>query len=317
MSTLLIDHPTLGQVTVTERRGSGKLSARWKNGRLHVNLPAGLTRRQIEQAIDRHRDDFERIRPRPRYTPGTHIQIHPAPTTSPAPATAPAATAALSASAASTPAATATSAPLAAPAATPLGALSAVPASTTTPLPKDPKDFKGPKDPTPTHPQEAPSFEITLETTPDADFSILVSTSGATHHFTILIPTGPDLTSPIVQTLIDRQIKTIGRHIAPTILLPRARQLAGTLGLRVDRWEIAHGRNVLGTCYPRERRIRLSYLNVFLTPELRDYIILHELTHLTEPGHTPAFHTLCNHYCRGREAELIRLLHTYPWPVER
>ena len=271
MSTLLIDHPTLGQVTVTERRGSGKLSARWKNGRLHVNLPAGLTRRQIEQAIDRHRDDFERIRPRPRYTPGTHIQIHPAPSAIPAP----------------------------------------------TPLPKDPKDFKDPKDPTPTHPQEAPSFEITLETTPDADFSILVSTSGATHHFTILIPTGPDLTSPIVQTLIDRQIKTIGRHIAPELLLPRARQLAGALGLRVDRWEIAHGRNVLGTCYPREHRIRLSYLNVFLTPELRDYIILHELTHLTEPGHTPAFHTLCNHYCRGREAELIRLLHTYPWPVER
>ena len=303
MSTLLIDHPTLGQVTVTERRGSGKLSARWKNGRLHVNLPAGLTRRQIEQAIDRHRDDFERIRPRPRYTPG--IQIHPAPTTPPAPATAPAATA--------------TPAPLAAPGSTPLPAPSAVPASTatTTPLPKDPKDFKDPKDPTPTHPQEAPSFEITIETAPDADFSILVSTSGTTHRFTILIPTGLDLTNPTVQTLIDRQVKTIGRHIAPELLLPRARQLAATLGLRVDRWEIAHGRNVLGTCYPRERRIRLSYLNVFLTPELRDYIILHELTHLTEPGHTPAFHTLCNRYCRGREAELISLLHTYPWPVER
>ncbi len=290
MSTLLIDHPTLGQVTVTERRGSGKLSARWKNGRLHVNLPAGLTRRQIEQAIDRHRADFERIRPRPRYTPGTHIQIHPAPTT---PLSTPTTTAA------------------------PSGAPSAVPApfAAPSPLPNDLKVTKVLKDPKVFKP--TPLFEITLETTLDADFSILVSTSGATHRFTILIPTGSDLTSPIVQTLIDRQVKTIGRHIAPELLLPRARQLAGALGLRVDRWEIAHGRNVLGTCYPRERRIRLSYLNVFLTPELRDYIILHELTHLTEPGHTPAFHTLCNHYCRGREAELIRLLHTYPWPVER
>lgn len=299
MSTLLIDHPILGQVTVTERRGSGKLSARWKNGRLHVNLPAGLTRRQIEQAIDRHRDDFERIRPRPRYTPGTHIQIHPTPTTSPAP--------------------THTAAPSGVPASTPITTPSTIPATppAPTPLPKDPKDLKDPKDPTPTHPQEAPSFEITIETAPDADFSILVNTSGTTHRFTILIPTGLDLTAPTVQTLIDRQVKTIGRHIAPELLLPRARQLAATLGLRVDRWEIAHGRNVLGTCYPRERRIRLSYLNVFLSPELRDYIILHELAHLTEPGHTPAFHTLCNRYCRGREAELIRLLHTYPWPVER
>ncbi|MDE6813007.1 MAG: M48 family metallopeptidase, partial [Duncaniella sp.] len=73
----------------------------------------------------------------------------------------------------------------------------------------------------------------------------------------------------------------------------------------------------LGTCYPRLRRIRLSYLNVFLTPELRDYIICHELAHLTEPGHTPAFHALCDRYCLGRERELIRRLHTYPWPIER
>ena len=312
MSTLLIDHPIFGQVTVTERRGSGKLSARWKNGRLHVNLPAGLTRRQIEQAIDQHRADFERIRPRPRYTPGTHIQIHPTPTT---PLSAPATTAASSGVPAPTPAPTGT--PASTPSAIP------APAATPTPLTKAPKDLKDPKDPkdpkdlTPTHPQEAPSFEIFIETAPDADFSILVSTSGATHRFTILIPTGLDLTSPTVQTLIDRQVKTIGRHIAPELLLPRARQLATALSLRVDRWEIAHGRTVLGTCYPRERRIRLSYLNVFLTPELRDYIILHELAHLTEPGHTPAFHTLCNRYCLGREAELIRLLHTYPWPVER
>ena len=75
--------------------------------------------------------------------------------------------------------------------------------------------------------------------------------------------------------------------------------------------------NVLGTCYPRQRRIRLSFLNVFLTPELRDYIIHHELAHLSCPGHTPEFHSLCDRYCGGRERILIRLLHSYPWPVER
>ncbi|WP_168185202.1 M48 metallopeptidase family protein [Duncaniella dubosii] len=87
--------------------------------------------------------------------------------------------------------------------------------------------------------------------------------------------------------------------------------------LRVDSWEIAHGRTVLGTCYPRQRRIRLSYLNVFLPPELRDYIIRHELAHLTEPGHTAAFHTLCDRYCSGRESQLTHSLRNYHWPVDR
>ena len=135
--------------------------------------------------------------------------------------------------------------------------------------------------------------------------------------FTIHIPPNTDCNLPEVRQRLDAAVKTVGRRLAPSLLLPRARELAASLGLRVDRWEIAHGRNVLGTCYPCLRRIRLSYLNVFLSPELRDYIILHELAHLTEPGHTPAFHALCDRYCGGRERELIKLLRSYQWPIER
>ena len=40
MSSLTLNHPTLGAMTVTERRGSGKISARWVNGQLRVNVPA-------------------------------------------------------------------------------------------------------------------------------------------------------------------------------------------------------------------------------------------------------------------------------------
>lgn len=251
MSTHIIDHPTLGSVTVTERRGSGKLSARWKNGRLHVNIPAGVTRRQIEAALDRHSADFERIRPRPRYLPGTVIKI------------------------------------------------------------------SGLHPDCPRESQIPDSFEISIASAPVADIDIIVKTTDSTHLVTIRLPLGLDTESPAIQSRIDRGIKTVAKHLAPFLLLPRARQLAGQLGLRVDKWEIAHGRNVLGTCYPRERRIRLSCLNVFLTPELRDYIILHELAHLTEAGHTPAFHSLLDRYCRGREATLVSQLHSYPWPVER
>lgn len=245
MSSLTIDHPTLGTVTITERNGSGKISGRWINGQLRVNVPAGIGKMAILQALGRHIADFERIRPRPRYYPGSVITI----------------------------------------------ATAGIPI----------KIF--------ITASAAPIAEMTATVTTDPE------SGGAA--YAIHIPPHTDHTLPDTQRRIDAAVKTVGRRLAPDILLPRARELASSLGLRVDLWEIAHGKNVLGTCYPRQRRIRLSYLNVFLTPGLRDYIILHELAHLTEPGHTPAFHALCDRYCLGHERELIRQLHTYPWPVER
>lgn len=237
MSTFTLTHPTLGHITVTERPGSGKISARWTAGQLKVNIPAGLSRRRIADTIDRHAADFERIRPRPRYLPDTVIPI--------------------------------------------------------------------------------PATDLTIAILTSSQITRLTLTAPAPDRFNILLPPSADTSSPAIQSAIDTAVKAIARRIAPAILLPRARQLAADLGLRVDRWEIAHGMKVLGTCYPRQRRIRLSYLNVFLTPELRDYIIHHELAHLTEPGHTPAFHSLCDRYCSGRERLLISLLHKFPWPVER
>ena len=245
MSSLTLSHPSLGTISVTERRGSGKISARWVNGQLRVNVPAGMSRNSILRAVGRYAADFERIRPRPRYEPGTVVTI----------AT-----------------------------------------------------------------QDSPVRIFILNSrAPVADLTATVTTDPATgtQAFAIHIPPHTDHTLPDIQRRIDAAVKAVGRRLAPAILLPRARAIAASLGLRVDSWEIAHGRTVLGTCYPRLRRIRLSYLNVFLTPELRDYIICHELAHLTEPGHTPAFHALCDRYCLGRERELIRRLHTYPWPIER
>lgn len=248
MATLSFDHPLLGPVTIVERRGSQKLSARWTSGQLRVNVPAGLTRSQISAAIDRHISDFEAIRPAPRYHDGLVIDI---------------------------PGANAT--------------------------------------------ETDPTFAIAIMTDPRIDSKPLVTTSTEGNHlrFNLLVSPKTDFRDPAVQERLDHTVKLAGRNLAPRIIIPRARLIASRLGLRVDKWETAHGTSVLGTCYPRQRRIRLSYLNVFLTPELRDYIIYHELAHLTEPGHTPAFHALCDRYCGGRERELIRKLHSYPWPVNR
>lgn len=108
----------------------------------------------------------------------------------------------------------------------------------------------------------------------------------------------------------------IAAALADKLLLPRARQLASEIGASPAGWRIGRGHKVLGTCDSR-RIITLSYIVVFLSQELRDYIVFHELAHLSEMNHSPRFHAICNRYCSGREAALRRALLAYPWPILR
>lgn len=106
----------------------------------------------------------------------------------------------------------------------------------------------------------------------------------------------------------------IAAALADKLLLPRARELAAAVGVSPSGWRIGRGHKVLGTCDSR-RIITLSYIVVFLPQELRDYIVFHELAHLSEMNHSPRFHAICNRYCSGREAALRRALLAYPWPI--
>ncbi len=103
---------------------------------------------------------------------------------------------------------------------------------------------------------------------------------------------------------------------APELLLPRAREIAMSLGVAPASWSISRGHKVLGHCSSR-REIALSSICIFLPRELRDYIVCHELAHLTEMNHSPRFHRLCDSYLGGREAELSRRLDNFCWPILR
>lgn len=126
------------------------------------------------------------------------------------------------------------------------------------------------------------------------------------------IPTGtPDTDAAISRLLISSATRLAEIHI-----LPRALRLADEHGLEVAGWRITRGRHTLGTCSSR-RIISLSSLLIFLPQNLRDYIICHELAHLTEMNHSPRFHALCDSYCHGAESELKTLLRNYRWPILR
>ncbi len=130
------------------------------------------------------------------------------------------------------------------------------------------------------------------------------------------VGTGFKFDSPGTVKTVSRMLEQVASYVAEDLLLPRARELAAELELEVKGWSISRGHRVLGSCNSR-REIKLSHVLVFMPQELRDYIVWHELAHLTEMSHNARFHTLCNQYCHGQERNLISALHTFRYPILR
>lgn len=148
------------------------------------------------------------------------------------------------------------------------------------------------------------------------DMLLLNYNSGGGPKARLLVGDNIDINSPLGINLVSRGFKAVADYYAPSILLPRAREIASRLGLKVTRWSIGRGDRRLGCCNSRGE-ISLSRICVYLSEELRDYVVCHELAHLSEMNHSPRFHELCNRYVGGREEELERRLKAYPWPIVR
>lgn len=130
----------------------------------------------------------------------------------------------------------------------------------------------------------------------------------------ISVGTAIDMADAASAEMVAGAIRRVAHRVAPQLLLPRARELACRLGCSPAGWAISSGRRVLGTCRA-DRTIRISSACVFIPAELRDYIVCHELAHLSEMNHGQRFHEICNRYCGGRERELIAKLRRFRWPV--
>lgn len=81
-------------------------------------------------------------------------------------------------------------------------------------------------------------------------------------------------------------------------LLARAGELARTHRLPVPQDAVFSTRQRLrwGSCSPDAGKIRISDRLVGFPPWVLDYVIVHELAHLVEPNHSPAFWDLVNRF---------------------
>ena len=228
------DYPQLGLVRLTVRSNTRSITARWKNGKIQLNIPRSISEQDVFDALQKFTPSLQRNKPGLRYHDGQQIILD--------------------------------------------GLIITIKRQTL-----NPEKILG----------QARIPNSVIGVGCEWDFNNDNTTKS-----------------------ISRLMCKIAQRLAPEILLPHARRLAQNIGIAPLGWAISTGHRVLGKC-DNNGFISLSYIIVFLPLHLREYIIYHELAHLSEMNHSSRFHQLCNKYCNGKEATYIRDLKAYKWPILR
>lgn len=131
---------------------------------------------------------------------------------------------------------------------------------------------------------------------------------------TVQVGSRSDISAHDTIVTISKFLCRIAQRIAPDVLISQAHQVSARVGKAPLLWTISNGHRTLGHC-SAQGVIALSYALVFYPIELREYVICHELAHLTEMNHSERFHAICDAYCSGREAELSAAVRAHYIPI--
>ncbi|MDX1811501.1 MAG: M48 family metallopeptidase, partial [Gammaproteobacteria bacterium] len=85
-------------------------------------------------------------------------------------------------------------------------------------------------------------------------------------------------------TLLRQWVKSIAKEA----LIPRLQFHADSMGLSYEKVFIKNQKTRWGSCSSR-KNINLNQNLVFLDPQLVDYLLIHELSHLRHPNHSRQF----------------------------
>ena len=125
-------------------------------------------------------------------------------------------------------------------------------------------------------------FEVRIEATELCQASYTFDQGGA-----VLVLRLPEVDEASLVQLL--------RRFAKDTLTCRVAYHAKRFGLSYSLLSVRDQSSRWGSCSAR-RGISLNWRLILLRPELQDYIILHELAHLTEMNHGKGFWTLLDHY---------------------
>lgn len=114
----------------------------------------------------------------------------------------------------------------------------------------------------------------------------------------INIPQKYDDQHPAVQQFIRRVIVQVMRQEAKVYLPGRISELARICHLRVENVHVKHVKSRWGSC-SSANNINLNLHLMRLPDRLIDYVLFHELAHITEKNHGPRFWHLLEQVCPG------------------
>ncbi len=77
---------------------------------------------------------------------------------------------------------------------------------------------------------------------------------------------------------------------AQTLIVPRVEYWAAKTGLQPSRMAFGNARTRWGSMNARTRSLRLNAALIHCPQDIVDYVIVHELVHIIQPDHSPAFH---------------------------
>lgn len=115
-----------------------------------------------------------------------------------------------------------------------------------------------------------------------------------TAHFDILPEVG-EVWLCLPQSSSDPTLFALVRSIAREALSRRVKTQAARFGLDYRKLTVRDQSSRWGSCSSK-RGISLNWRLILVEPELQDYVILHELAHLSEMNHSSRFWALLDHY---------------------
>ncbi|MCR5831827.1 MAG: M48 family metallopeptidase [Lachnospiraceae bacterium] len=100
---------------------------------------------------------------------------------------------------------------------------------------------------------------------------------------------------PVKDRFSDREIETLTKNAKETIP-PLVKNLAAKMGISYGRVTIRRQKTLWGSCSAK-RNLNFNCLIVLLPEPVMEYVIIHELCHLKEMNHSPAFWREVEKYC--------------------